>query len=501
MNLQISSQDLLTDATVIINQEDAQKLKLSPETPLQLTSSNFTSVASKVIVSKKLVNSGLIVISPEMGQVLAVKENDTIDVTIRHPPESFSFIKKRMTGDPYTKEEIFTIIGDILSNHLSPLEISVFLLTQQFRNYTLDEIEYLTRAVASQGDQLDFDEPAYDKHSLGGVPGNKVSLIIVPIVASAGLLIPKTSSRAITSPSGTVDTMECLADVTFTPSEIVEIAQKTRGMIIGGGGLNLAPADAAIIRKVQFPLGLDPKPMMFASIMAKKLAMGIEFVALDVPIGKGTKVPNFDEGNAIGRNFAELARRMDIRLESAITFGSVPVGHAIGPALEAREALNCLSNPRGAPTSLIEKSTAIAGILLEMAGLTPRGSGQAQAKSILSSGKALTKMQEIIEAQNGDPNIKPEDIPIGDHVFEWFAPADGWVVDIDNAAIKAVAKAAGAPKKKGGGVYFVKKKQAIKRGEVILRIHAETEKELKDAQAKMAKLAPITIEGMLLGRI
>ena len=136
-----------------------------------------------------------------------------------------------------------------------------------------------------------------------------------------------------------------------------------------------------------------------------------------------------------------------------------------------------------------------------MAGIAPLGGGQVKAKSILNSGQALAKMKEIIEAQNGDPNIKPQDIPVGDHVYEWLAPADGWVVDINNAAIKVVAKAAGAPKKKGAGVYFVKKKQAIKRGEVVLRIHAESEKELNEAQARMAKLAPITIEGMLLGRI
>ncbi len=501
VNLQISSLDLVTDNAVVVNQDDAQKLTLSSESSLQITSSSSTYVANKIIISKKLVAPGMIAISPNMGRVLAVDENNMVEVTIRHSPESFSFIKKRMKGDSFAKEEVFTIITDILNDRLSPLETSVFLLTQEFRNYTLDEIEYLTRAIASQGDRLDFTEPVYDKHSLGGVPGNKVSLIIVPVVAAAGLLIPKTSSRAITSPSGTVDTMECLAEIKFSPDEIVEIAQKTRGMIIGGDGLNLAPADAAIIRKVQFPLGIDPEPMMFASIMAKKYAMGAEFVVLDIPIGKGTKVPDFDEGNAIARNFAELARRLDIRLESAITFGSVPVGHAIGPALEAREALNCLSNPRGAPTSLIEKSTVIAGILFEMAGIAPLGEGQTKAKSILNSGKALEKMKEIIEAQNGDPNIKPQDIPVGDHVYEWLAPADGWVVDINNAAIKVVAKAAGAPKKKGAGVYFVKKKQAIKRGEVVLRIHAESEKELKEAQARMAKLAPITIEGMLLGRI
>ncbi|MHA1471037.1 MAG: hypothetical protein ACTSSP_10835 [Candidatus Asgardarchaeia archaeon] len=134
-------------------------------------------------------------------------------------------MKKKMEGKALTKEEIYAIIKDIVEGNLSQLEIAAFAIAQKYLGMSLDEIEYLSRAMADTGEKIEFDEMVFDKHSIGGVPGNKVSLLIVPIVAAAGLLIPKTSSRAITSPSGTADTMEVLAPVEFEAAELKKIAK------------------------------------------------------------------------------------------------------------------------------------------------------------------------------------------------------------------------------------------------------------------------------------
>jgi AMP phosphorylase len=366
----------------------------------------------------------------------------------------------------------------------------------------MDEIEMLCKAIANSGEILDFPITCYDKHSLGGVPGNKVTLLIVPIIASAGLLIPKTSSRAITSPSGTADTMEALGcNVSFSSDEIKQIVGKTNGCIVWGGALNLAPADDILIKDVENPLGLNPRSMMMASIMAKKIALGIDFMVLDIPTGKGCKVTTMEDATALSRAFGELGHRVGIHVECGITFGSLPVGHTIGPSLEAKEALNALINPKSASTSLIEKSTALAGMLLEMSGKAVRGQGQIMAKEILNSGKAYDKMKQIIEAQGGNPQMKPEEIEIGKYMIELKAPTPGWPADIDNKAVTQIAQAAGAPTDKGAGIHFIVKKESVKAGDVIMRIYSNSSQKIERVESLLPKLKPVTIEGMLLGRI
>ncbi|MHA2305678.1 MAG: AMP phosphorylase, partial [Candidatus Hodarchaeales archaeon] len=303
------------------------------------------------------------------------------------------------------------------------------------------------------------------------------------------------------SPSGTADTIEAMGcDIEFTIEEMVEVAHQVGGLIVWTDGLNVCPADEKIIRDVQFPLGFDPEPMLMASIISKKLAMGVNFLVLDIPCGPGTKVANMEVGKRIAHRFSELGQELGIRIESGITYGSSPVGHAIGPALEAREALFALKNPRMASESLIGKSTALAGILLEMSGKAVQGSGQELALDLLNSGKAYSKFQEILEAQNADPKIIPEDIEIGSSVYEYIAPENGWVVEINNKVLVRAARAAGAPMDKRAGITFLKKMDSVKKGEVVFRIHAPNDKKLAAAVAELAKELPIVIEGMLLAR-
>lgn len=437
---------------------------------------------------------------------LSLENPEEVDckIEIRERPESYHFIKNKMTQKDYvlSKPEIDLIVKDLVSGRLSDLEKGSFIFSQYYQNYQMDEIENLCKSIATSGEMIDFPITAYDKHSLGGVPGNKVTLLIVPIIAAAGLLIPKTSSRAITSPSGTADTMEALGcEVSFSSDEIKNIVGKTNGCIVWGGALNLAPADDILIKAVENPLSLNPRSMMMASIMAKKVALGIDFMVLDIPTGKGCKVTTMEEATALSRAFGELGHRVGIHVECGITFGSLPVGHTIGPALEAREALNALINPKSASTSLIEKSTALAGMLLEMSGKAIRGQGQIMAKEYLNSGRAYEKMKQIIEAQGGDPNMKPEDIQIGEYVTEYKASAPGWPADIDNRAVTELAQTAGAPTDKGAGIQFLVKKESVKAGDVVFKVYSNNSQKIDRVESLLPKLKPVTIEGMLLGRI
>ncbi|MFW9999246.1 MAG: hypothetical protein ACFE9Q_05425 [Candidatus Hodarchaeota archaeon] len=336
----------------------------------------------------------------------------------------------------------------------------------------------------------------------GGVPGNKVSLIIVPIVAAAGLTIPKSSTRAITSPSGTADSMEVLAPVAFTPEELNNIVSKENACIIWGGALETAPADNILI-EIERPLHMDPIGLMIPSILTKKLSLGVKKLVLDIPVGEGTKFPTVDKGKQFAYLFKEIAANIGIEAECALTLAHQPIGHAIGPALEAKEALNLLCDYSAGPNSLIEKSTDLAGILLEMGGKARKGSGQAMAKNILRSGKAYEKMKTIIKAQGGNPEIKPEDIKLGPYIKEFFASKDGYIVEVNNSIINRIAKTAGCPRSKTSGVEIIKKQGAkITEGELVFRVYSHSESKLRKAEKIYNSTGgPIRLGGMMIERV
>ena len=336
----------------------------------------------------------------------------------------------------------------------------------------------------------------------GGVPGNKVSLIIVPIIAAAGLTIPKSSTRAITSPSGTADSMEVLAPVAFPSEELKEVVAKNNACIIWGGALETAPADNILI-EIERPLHMDPIGLMIPSILTKKLSLGVKKLVLDIPVGLGTKFPTPDKGKQFAYLFKEIAANVGIEAECALTLAHQPIGHAVGPALEAREALILLKDYSAGPNSLIEKSTDLAGILLEMGGKAQKGGGQKLAKEILKSGKAYKKMMQIIEAQGGDPTISPDDIEVGPFVKEYFATKDGYIVEVNNSLVNQIAKASGCPSSKSSGVEIIKKQGAkIKEGEIIFRVYSHSESKLRKAEKIYnATGGPIRLGGMMIERV
>lgn len=479
---------------ILLNPEDITFLAMFAGERVLIKYNGKETVA--IADSTSLVEPGTVGILNEVQRELAIKKGRYVEVTSDVKPTSIRAIRKKMDGLPLTGEEIQAIVDDLVTGRLADIDVAAFLVSEQILGLSLEETVHLTRAIAERGERLDFGVNVFDKHSIGGVPGNKVSLLIVPIVAAAGLLIPKTSSRAITSPSGTADTMEVLADVEFNVDELQKIVSKVNAAIVWGGSLNLAPADDLFIQ-VEHPLQIDPRPQMIASIMAKKISTGIQYLVLDIPTGEGCKVDTMEEARKLSHDFITVGNELGINVHCAMTYGSQPVGHAIGPSLEAREALEALMG-RG-PTSLLEKSTGLAGILLEMGGLAVRGSGRKMAKEILASGKALKKMQEIIKAQNGNPNIAPEQIPVGEYTHDLLAPSDGYVATLSNRALVRIARAAGTPKVHGAGLYLhAKIGSRVKQGNPVITIYAESEGKLSDALNVAKSLLPFTVEGMLL---
>jgi len=484
---------------VLLHEEDAEELGIyvGDRVRLSLPSSSVVAVAN---LTREMVRRGEVGTLLEVSRRMGVKEGERVTVSPLPPPPSVEAIRKKMEGKRLSPEEIGEIVRDIVQNNLTPTELSAFVVAEYTRGMSMEEIVSLTLHMVETGERLRLERgPVVDVHSIGGVPGNKYALVTVPIAVAGGLTVPKTSSRAITSAAGTADVMEVLAHVSFGLEEIKEIVERVGGIIAWGGSVGLAPADDLLIRTERV-LRLDPPCQMLASVMAKKLAEGAEHVLIDLPTGPGTKLVGEGEARSLAHDFLELGRRLGVRVEVALTYGGQPLGRAVGPALEAREALEALAG--GGPNSLREKAVGLAGMMLEMGGKVPLGRGREVAWELLRSGKAQAKMREMIEAQGGDPRVKPEEVPVGDKRVEVEAPSDGYVTHIYNERITAIACAAGAPRDKGAGVrLFVKRGHKVNRGEKLFEIYAEHESKLEEALKVVSRSFPMKIEGMLLERL
>ena len=436
----------------------------------------------------------------ETSKTLGLKTDEIVDVQLAQLPESLRHVRAKVRGERLREQDITTIVKDVVERHLSEVEIAAFLTALEIYGLNMGESEALSRAMVETGDTLDFGEaPILDKHSIGGIPGDKTSLLVVPIVAAAGFTIPKTSSRAVTSPAGTADRVETLCPVNLGINEIKAVVEKTNGCLVWGGALDLAPADDLFIQ-VEYPLGIDP--LLLPSIMSKKKAIGATHITIDIPTGNGAKIKSMTEAYTLASDFVDLGKRLGINIQCALTFGEQPLGYAVGPALEAKEALTTLMGD--GPVDLREKAISLAGMLFEMVGVE---NGRQKAEHMLKSGRAEKKLREIIEAQGGNPRIKPDEIPIGTNKAEVTANQAGRVLWISTEGIVQVAKAAGAPREKGAGVVLkAKLGDAVKKDGVLLEIYAERSGKLESALELAKQLQPIVLskkteEQMLLDRV
>jgi AMP phosphorylase len=423
----------------------------------------------------------------ETAAALGVKEAETVQVQLAPMPESLYNIRAKLRGERLREKDIDAIVQDVVERHLSTIEIAAFLTALSIHGLGTGETEALSRAMIKTGKTIDFGPgPILDKHSVGGIPGDKTSMLVVPIVAAAGFTIPKTSSRAITSPAGTSDRVETLCPVNFDVDEIKDIVKKTGGCLVWGGALELAPADDLFIQ-VEYPLGIDP--MLLPSILSKKKAMGSTHVVIDIPTGMGAKIKTRQEAYNLASDFVDLGKRLGMNIECALTFGDQPLGCGMGPAIEAREALTTLMG--GGPPDLREKAVSLSSILLGMVGVeNPRS----VAEDMITSGKALKKMQDIIAAQGGNPSVKPEDLPVGPQKVAVHSKEAGKVLYLSTDDLVRIARIAGTPKEKGAGIILhVKLGDNVRKDGVLFEIYAERSSKLQAALELAEQLQPVVL--------
>jgi len=437
-----------------------------------------------VVDDEAIVSPGELGLSEEAFAHLGVEPGNGASIDHAEPPRSMDAVRRKINGERIHFEEFRAIARDITAGRYSKMEIAAFLVSAAEPGLDRDEVLYLTRAMVESGERFDWGEPLVaDKHCIGGIPGNRTSMLVVPIVAAHGMLIPKTSSRAITSPAGTADTMEVLARVELSMERLHEIVRKERCTLAWGGTARLAPMDDVLI-SVERPLGIDSRGQMVASILSKKIAAGATHLLIDIPIGPTAKVRQMSDAQALRKLFEYVGRRLGLHLEVVITDGRQPVGRGIGPVLEARDVMLVLENDPDAPMDLRQKALRLAGRVIEFDPDVRGGDGFDIARDILDSGRALTKINAVIKAQGAQPR---KFVP-GHLMEEVCAPRAGVVTAIDNFQMARIARLAGAPMDKGAGVDLLKRVgDKVETGEPLYRIHAEFPSDFQFARSLAAQ--------------
>ncbi|GGB92420.1 putative thymidine phosphorylase [Marinobacterium zhoushanense] len=401
-------------------------------------------------------------------------------VSISHPAwvNSLSYVRSKIFEHPLNQRQLQAIVNDVLAGRYTDVHIASF-LTACANHLDIDEIAYLTQAMVDVGTRLEWPEAdiVVDKHCIGGLPGNRTTPIVVSIVAAAGLTIPKTSSRSITSPAGTADTMEVITPVDLDLESIRRVVREQGACLAWGGNVSLSPVDEILIR-VEKAMDIDSQGQLVASVLSKKIAAGSTHVLIDIPVGRTAKVRSKSAAQALQRVFEQVGGRLGLVVKPVITDGSQPIGRGIGPAFEAEDVLAVLGNLDDAPDDLRARALFLAGQILEMAKVEAPGSGENRARELLSSGAAWHKFKAICAAQGGF-----RELPVPSYRYSVLADRDGVVKAIDNRKLARLAKLAGAPNARAAGVrLLVKVGDKVVRGDPLIELCAETSGELKYAQ-------------------
>jgi putative thymidine phosphorylase len=413
-------------------------------------------------------------------------------------------VRKKLLGKKLNYKEIYAIMDEISKKKFGDILTTYFAASGYSKGFTNEELYFLTKAMVDTGEKLEFGGIVADKHSIGGVPGTRTTPIVVSIVAAAGFKIPKSSSRAITSPDGTADDMEVLAPVNLSKEKIYEVVKKTNACIVWGGSFHLAPADDILIQ-VERPLSFESYDKVLVSIMAKKIAFGSNHIIIDLPYGKTTKVHSIKDAEILRNKFEILARRFKVKLKVIIYKTAEPAGRGIGPVLEIMDSLKVLEQTKDRPLDLEVRSTHLATELLELCLKDDKEKREYVEKNfkntyswvlhILENKIALEKFKQIIKAQGGNPNVESSKLPLGKYVHKEKASKNGIVNELNIRNLTAIARILGAPIAKSSGVFLDKKLgETVRVDDTIFTLFAENMYNLKEAKEALANFPIIEYE-------
>ncbi|MBI2792868.1 MAG: thymidine phosphorylase family protein [Gammaproteobacteria bacterium] len=434
-------------------------------------------VATLNVVTSPIVTTDEIGLSEEAWFLLKASEGEYVTISHTKSVDSFSYVRGKLYNHKFNSKHLYSIVKDIVAGNYTNIHLSAFISACTANQMDIQEMSALTDAMVKTGKTLSWqNEIVMDKHCIGGLPGNRTTPIVVAIVSACGLIMPKTSSRAITSPAGTADTMEVLAPVNLDLATMRKVVEKEGGCIVWGGSVNMSPADDLLI-KVERALDIDSEGLMVSSILSKKIAAGSTHVLIDIPVGPTAKARSIEFAKSLSTKLNEVSKNLNMNVRTIFTDGSQPVGKGIGPALEMSDVLSVIQNQPNCPQDLRERALLLAGEILEMGKVAKNNQGLALATQVLSSGKAWQKLQAICEAQGGI-----REVPIAKYQYEVKANRSGIVTFINNRFIAQLAKLAGAPHNKAAGIALHQHLgRQVNAGDLLFTIHSEAKGELQYA--------------------
>ncbi len=449
---------------------------------VRVTTDSSALIATLNVVRGDLLKPGEAGLSESAWARLAPRHPQLAVFSHAPPVDSLSSVRAKIYGHALTEPQIEGVLRDIAAGRYADIEIAALLTAFTSAGLSLDETVGLTRGMVAVGEQIHWERRIVaDKHCVGGLPGNRTTPIVVAIVAALGVWIPKTSSRAITSPAGTADTMETLTTVDLDLSAMRRVVEREGGCLVWGGAVRLSPVDDLLIR-IERALDIDSEAQLVASVLSKKVAAGSTHVVIDIPVGPTAKVRDAQSAAILGRLLEQVGRQLGLSVRTLLTDGAQPVGRGIGPALEARDVLAVMRAAPAAPLDLRDRAVTLAGEVLELAGQCAIGGGELAASAALLDGRAWTKLQAICEAQGG-----MREPPQALHRCDLAALETGRVLAIDNRRLSRAAKLAGAPAAKAAGISMrVRLGDSVQRGEPLFELHAETSGELEYARSYLA---------------
>ncbi len=413
-------------------------------------------------------------LSDAAWKLLGGREGEMVSVTHVQPLRSMQWVRGRIFGRQIEADAFDEIIRDVVAGRYSDVQLSAFVTAGSSLPFSDDETYALTRAMVSAGEQLRWDRPRIvDKHSVGGLPGNRTSPIVVAIVAACGLTIPKTSSRAITSPAGTADAMETVTKVDLGPTLMRKVVEQEGGCLAWGGALKLSPADDIFIG-VERQLDVDPEGQLIASVLSKKIAAGATDLVLDVPVGETAKVRSKESAQRLTGRLTRIGARFGLNVRCVISDGSQPVGRSVGPAPEMIDVLSVLRCEADAPPDLREHALRLAAAVIALGNGYDGVQGYELADKTLQSGAAYSKFERICLAQGGfrEPARANLQAII-------TATENGVVSRLNNRAIAQLAKLAGAPDMPAAGLRLhVRIGDHVAKGQPLITLYADTKAEL-----------------------
>ncbi len=409
-------------------------------------------------------------------------------------------IASKRDGHELTTEEIRWFVAAYTSGELPDYQAAAWLMAVYLKGMSRRETVDLTLAMAHSGDVLDLSgvaDYAVDKHSSGGV-GDKTTLVVLPLVASAGITVAKMSGRGLGFSGGTLDKLESIAGykVNLTTSQFYEQARRY-GIVLCGQSANLAPADGKLYALRDVTATVSSLPLIASSIMSKKIAAGARGIVLDVKVGAGAFMPTIADARALAQMMVDIGRDAGRDMVALISDMNQPLGHAVGNALEVREAIETLRG--GGPRDFREHCLTVAAHMVRLA----RRIGDTDVLPALKEeltgrldrGEALEKFRTLVMAQGGDVRVvdDPERLPRARLVETVPVAADGYVVAVNALEVAYAALELGAGREKKGDpidhavgvIAHLKVGDAVRRGQTAFTIHANSEAQLSAARRRL----------------